>query len=329
MGETGVGKKLAVLLLILSLTIAGNLIACGDSGKSANPESSIPPNSITSASPASPVINRTPLEPGTVLSNSTEIIQNNVLLRLSAEKDTYSPTEIVNITATVENLSDKPVKYRLGNIGDPFPDVALSEKSYGYRALYESGWIDRGVMPAETIHNLAPHQIITRQVVWDQLIQVHPEPLSGGQSEIQAPSGTYTIKAGITLVGDDGNRYSVMAVITVKIKGAWQLLTSEEAIILAFEQPEIKTWYETHGPEILCRLPDFSHAVYNSGELTDISEEDAVKRNLVESCYVGLASGPVWNLYIWDEEYEKSHTYRFAIKINAVNGELISLSRFK
>jgi hypothetical protein len=55
--------------------------------------------------------------------NAAQIMENDILLRISTSKDTYIPGEVILITASVENQSPYAITYRLSSQGDPTPYI--------------------------------------------------------------------------------------------------------------------------------------------------------------------------------------------------------------
>lgn len=139
-----------------------------------------------------------------------ETSQDKVLLRLSTDKKTYLSGEEVTVTWYLENCSSEPVPYTKGSIGLPVVNVVVNTWPYGgTQFLWEKGKGPSMLLPAVTSDILRPGQRIIRKVVWDQQIHTYPD-------HIQAPSGEYTISAGL-LLGDyysDKNELQPLTVTT-------------------------------------------------------------------------------------------------------------------
>jgi hypothetical protein len=98
--------------------------------------------------------------------NIAQIVDGDILLSISTNKDTYMPGEVILVTASVENRSPNPVKYILFNRGDPTPYVYLEKNPYfsGF-GLEEKGVLGRTVAPMYTGGQLKPYEIVKREVV--------------------------------------------------------------------------------------------------------------------------------------------------------------------
>jgi len=203
---------------------------------------------------------------GTSRTNTTQLTEDNVLLRLSTDNKVYSPGEIIVVEASVENLTPEPVEYTLYSKGNPFPGVHLESNSYfeGF-SLYERGGEPSAVLPVVTMEQLEPHEKVTREVVWDQKFK-----------GVQAPEGSYSISAGITL-GDyyQGEEFikNVSVNLEIQISGAPQWISQEEAIDIAVNVPEVSEWRELHSGKNLVKEENGDFYLLLTGEWIRISSD--------------------------------------------------------
>ncbi len=179
--------------------------------------------------------------------NTNQILENDVLVRLSTNNSTYFPGETVSVIASVENRSSNAVEYILSSLGDPTPYVYLEgNQFFPYRRALEEKSLGGGrtVQPLITSGQLKPHEVVIREVVWDQKY--------GGQ---QAPQGTYRIGSAITLgVYRDSSSWKVLSVnLDVHIVGGPQWITPEQAKAIALDLAEVKAWFATHSGKNLVR----------------------------------------------------------------------------
>jgi len=176
--------------------------------------------------------------------NANQLTDSDVQIILRTNKAIYPVGEMVLVTALVRNLSSVHVNYRLSNQGDPTPYVWLADSPYfrGF-GLEEKALLGgvRTVMPMERTGTLGPHEIVTREVVWDQKFW----RVNG----VQAPQGTYTIGCGMTLGDPYGDRTllkSLSLTLNISIVGAPGWITPEQAKSIAFSLPEVIAWREQH-----------------------------------------------------------------------------------
>jgi hypothetical protein len=186
---------------------------------------------------------------------TSQVLEDDLRLTLTANKAVYQAGEIVRVTATVENLTSEVIEYTLWNIGDPTPYIYLApyvylesnQCSFGF-ALEEEGNTGRVVNPMIIVPRLEPHEVVTREVVWDQK-----------HRDLQAPQGTYTITCSIALgdynQGSDSlKRLSVS--VDINIVDAPQWITPEQAKDIALSLPEVREWREAHSGKYLLKEED-------------------------------------------------------------------------
>lgn len=171
-----------------------------------------------------------------------KIKENTYSITISTDKETYQPGETVQVTATVENLTDAPVSYWLANSGDPFPSVSLQDDRYSAGvSLQEKDYIGGIVVPVIVNKELKPHEIVTREVVWDQKLNYQG-------TAFQAPAGTYQIVCGVSSGVYDSKNTTIPTQISlaIQIAGAPVWITPDQAKAVTFKLPDISAWVEAH-----------------------------------------------------------------------------------
>jgi len=181
--------------------------------------------------------------------NTAQVLENDILIRLSTNKETYKPGKTVVVTASVENISSNPVVYTMACKGDPTPYVYLKNNPY-FSSFYleEKEWGGiRTVQPLVTLGQLDPYETVTRQVVWDQKFR-----------DFQAPQGTYSIKGSIKLgdFRDESPLKTVSVELDIHIVGAPQWITQEQAKDIVLNLPEVSAWLEAHSGKNLVKEED-------------------------------------------------------------------------
>ena len=254
---------IALLLNLMMLVISAS--ACATSGNTTinTNVSSVGTNTPSTSIP--PVLEK---------ENTAQIQQNDILLKLSANKSTYVPGEIVLVTASVENLSGNSIEYALSSIGVPIPLVWLENNPYfSVFALEEKelGGV-RTVLPMPTTGQLKASSQVTRNVVWDQKILFKNQ---------QAPQGTYMISCGITL-GNYQNRDSLTKIstnISIHLIGAPAWMTPEHAKEIALNIPDIKSWREAHSGKNVVKEENGGIFVYLNDEWMKVSPQFAISES--------------------------------------------------
>ncbi len=223
--------------------MVSSLLAAGACGSEINPPAENPSPVTANTSSISIPANLTK-------ENATQIIESDILIKLSINKNTYVPGELVLITASVDNLSPGPVEYALANEGDPTPYVYLEDSPYFHGfPLEENPGVVRTVLPRYNTGQLNPNEPVTRNVVWDQMILFKNQ---------QAPEGTYSARCGITL-GNYQDRSSLKPLsvsLHIYIVGAPEWITPEQAEAIALDLPEVTSWREEHSGKNLINEVD-------------------------------------------------------------------------
>jgi hypothetical protein len=198
----------------------------------------------------------------------TKPVQNydkNIQLKISTDKDTYYPGDIVNITASVENTSSISIDYHLGNIGDPTPYIYLESNSYFHGFLLEENGVPRLVLTLPTSGQLKPNSVVTRQVIWNQMFY----------SKEQAPQGTYQITCWLTLEGDrNGSSLKTLKVSKdIILKGSLVYITPDQAQNIALSLPAVQAWRESHSGKNVIKQENGQYYLMYDGEWQKIAPQ--------------------------------------------------------
>jgi hypothetical protein len=225
-----------LLLIILFLFFAAFLAVVFMNGSQL--ELPFKSNKSSAASNTSPTATATRPVISAPLIDVPPITDKNILLKITTEKDTYAPGEIIYITGSVENLSSKSIEYVLGNIGDPVPYFSINTNSYfrGFSLYDENG--PPMVLTMQTTGQLNPHSKIERTVIWNQKYSRY-QP---------APQGTYKFTCGITLGNwtDSSKQKHFSVSREINVVGVSTSIGPEDAKKIALNIPEVKAWVEAH-----------------------------------------------------------------------------------
>ena len=249
-----------------------------------------------------------------------EVTLDDVLLRLSTQKQVYKPGEKVQVTAIVENLSDTPITYTMWNQGDPAIYVAVDTRYAGLQWLYEEDMDSHVVLPVVTSGALEAGETIIREVVWDQIVHTYPDP-------IQAPSGEYTISATFYLgrYSPDKKPEVLEASVAIEIAEAGTLITQEEAKLIALALPEVQEWYKAHSGPNLVKCEDGQYYVWSSTGWEKASPDMAEK--VMKDHQPGsnvLFKAGVWVVLLFEKMGPPPH--EIYVEVDAHTAQVLSTS---
>jgi hypothetical protein len=253
-------RKLSIIASLLSCIILLTLVGACSTDVKIPAASNGPTVGIDKPSPS--------IASNSTKKNTNQILENDILLKISTSKDTYVPGEVILITASVENQSPNPVKYALSSMGNPTPSVYLENNLYfsGFPLEEKELGGVRTVVPMVTGGQLKPHEIIKREVIWDQMILLRNQ---------QAPQGTYSIGCGLT-IGDYQNESSqkrLSVILDIHIVGAPKWITLEQAKNIALNLPEVKTWQETHSGKSVVKQENGNYYVFMMGDWQKVAPQ--------------------------------------------------------
>jgi hypothetical protein len=173
----------------------------------------------------------------------TQNYEKDIQLKISTDKDTYIPGEIINVTGSVENISSKNIGAMAGYDQNPVYISLNTNSQFGfplYDRVYKTAPI---VLTIITSPQLEPHRAITRTVVWDQVIW---DRIAEHNTD-QVPPGTYTFTCRVTFgITNSGERNSITTSKEIKIILPPEWITLEQAKTIALDLPEVKKWQEDH-----------------------------------------------------------------------------------
>jgi hypothetical protein len=258
---------------------------------------------------------------------TTEVIKDDVLLKLATDKQLYQPGQTVTILATVENLSSHSVDYTMWNIGDPALYITLAPTLFGDQiSLNERNFRGRLVASMVTEDVLEADQRLSREVIWNQKLNTHPD-------EIQAPPGQYTIQAVFYVGkynGSDAEPELITATLDIRIDGSEKIITPEEGLQIALTVPEVQQWYEAHsGPNLVKQengeyylfLESGWQSVVPTGSFNGLSL-DQIQQTYEPSSYITMEN-KVWKVQLISS-LGAPPNQRF-VQVDARTGAIISV----
>jgi hypothetical protein len=258
------------------------------------------------------------------LINTNQITEDGVVLRIHTNKTVFKPGETIRVDASIGNTSENIIEYRTSP-EDLKPSVYVEDNPYFTRfGLWEKQLKGAPTLLAMTeIKQLKPDGIKRRQVVWDQKIE----------QKIQAPKGEYSIKCSIDIVYNQDLR-SVKTISTdlhIKITGAKEWITQEQAKNIALNLPEVKKWQETHTGNNIVKEENGNYYVCIHNEWQQVSPQFTIfeTENLnlnelkewVPKIYVLLENGQ-WTVSTGTKLGLNPHFVR--ITINLETGSVVS-----
>ncbi|MGE5224614.1 MAG: hypothetical protein ACM3PY_19435 [Omnitrophica WOR_2 bacterium] len=204
---------------------------------------------------------RPPIQTGV----SSEVTKKGVRLIISSDKTIYRPGDTVYINASVENLTDAPIKYTLWSISAPVIDVYVVSPIYDNSVvLFEKDYQPIPFPAVIATEELQAKQTITRQVVWDQKLIVP----SSSTIQIQAPAGSYNINCEFSLGIYSSNQEPIKLAtsIDIQLQNAVKMVMPDAAVQIARQVPEVANWYADHLGQKVVKNEDGQYYLNVGGE---------------------------------------------------------------
>ncbi len=224
------------------------------------------------------------LTPPSDFPNSKQETNNELIFKVSTNKEEYNVGEAVWLKASVTNIGNAPLEPSLTSRLFQNDFLISIETPYGEIQFIDSEFIGKGVIrgPLTSGRSQAsPGEEIVKIFYWDQKVSV-----PGG--EYQVPSGRYTIKAESIFVGEEE---ALLVPITIK-EGSKRFITKEEAIEAASRDSRVINWIEQHKGinNLKEENGEFFQKVYDMGGISGwvkIPEETFVAMSEFEPSFLG------------------------------------------
>lgn len=258
--------------------------------------------------------------------NTNQVSSDGVILRISTNKTAYKPGETIVVDASIENISENTIEYEKGE-QDFVPAVYLVDNPYleGFGLWEKRFHGGPTINPLTGTGELKPHEIKSREVVWDQKFQ----------QNIQAPQDEYSIACSFKIIRNhDPNLYKTLSInIYVHITGGKKWITPDQAENIAVNLPEVKDWQKNHTGNNIAKEENGNYYVYMANEWQKVSPEFFMVVNYktltleelqqsTPEVYVYLVDGQ-WEVDTYTDLGEKPHNVQ--VLIDPETGSIIKI----
>jgi hypothetical protein len=253
-------KRILFAILLMTVFLAITIFSACETRSNISTDSNNSVNKIESDSQS--------ISPDLTKVNTAQFVDTDVILKISTNKDTYIPGEIIQVDASAENRSPDTVKYGLACQGDPTPYVNLENNAYfsGFPLEEKELGGVRTVVPMFSSGQLKPHEIVKRKVVWDQKILLQNQ---------QAPQGTYNIICWMSLGNyqNESLQKHISVNLNINIVDAPKWITPEQAKNIVLGLPEVKNWQETHSGKNVVKQENGNYYIFMMGEWQKVAPQ--------------------------------------------------------
>ncbi len=171
--------------------------------------------------------------------------KGGVILAIGVSRRVLKPGQPVTVEVYALNRGATGVRYVVGAVGYPAPTVWVDAGDFGRVELMEPENRDRVWAEAEEVRDLVPGARLVRRLTWDQRI-------SADGHRVQAPPGTYRIRAALAIQGPHGTGADAevleasIAVVVLEDGGFpgknTIRISRKKALELALREPRVDQW---------------------------------------------------------------------------------------
>ena len=248
---------------------------------------------------------------GLPLSNKTQA--HGLLIEIAADKTRYTSSEIATIHASVENVSDQPVRWWTSCLGISIISIGVDTKLQGRKNLSHP---DDPEACAAAIGegDIQPGEKVTREVFWDLKIS----------EGIAAPQGVYEITAHVNIDVNTSTRVSTS--LSIEIVSNINYISELDAFTIGYGQSVIQDWFAVNAYERVCLIQSTGSIVFdNTGKASFQSGEASQGQSIttLPGCAAQLLEGPIWQVGFFSKFGVQPAN--FQIKIDAESGDVVDL----
>jgi hypothetical protein len=253
-------------------------------------------------------------------SNRRERVEDNIALSIATDKAVYGPGEIVNVMASVENRSSRPISYTLRAIcHSPLPAVGVSVKTpfdvyQGLHTLRLPLVVECAA--AEERRTLGAGEKVIRKVFWDRRIR--------DLDNLYAPDGQYEIMAGFA-ESKENEWDPITCTVGIEIGGAGAIINGEEALRMALSVPEDQKWVEEHSGPSLVRKEAEQWYVHRPWGWVKVSAEGAEWIKEKKPAHYVSMKGSSWMVLFQMKMGDPPH--QVSVKVDARTGQVLAVER--